>query len=103
MSVKIKGLQELIDKFDDLKERAEESDGSHSVPLGELLTDPFVRACSKFSSLNEMIEVSGYIPTQDEIPGGLDTFIKENTPYASWREMLVAASKEWTLKKLNLS
>jgi hypothetical protein len=107
MSIKITGLKEIGRKLDDLSRRAEEIDGTNEVPINDLFSTLFISRCSKYSSAEEMFEASGYkIETQedfDAIPDKeWDEFIKNNTEYASWEEMLQAASAEWVKKKIGL-
>lgn len=107
MSFKITGLKEIERKLDDLSRRAKEIDGTNDVPIDELLSVSFLSLCSKFSSAQEMFEASGYkIETQEDfnvIPDKeWDEFIKNNTEYTSWEEMLHAASAVWIKKKLGL-
>lgn len=105
--IKIKGLNELTKKLDDMSQRASELHGSHEVPLTELLTPAFLAKCSQFLSPDEMFVASGFEVKSPEdfkaIPDAeWDDFIHKNTSYESWHEMLSAASAEWAKARLGL-
>ena len=107
MNFEIKGLEELSKKMDDLAQRAEQLDGSHSVPLPDLLTPTFLANCSKFASAEEMFKASGFKIDSPEdfkaIPDHeWDAFIKNNTSFDGWKQMLDSAVAEWTTKQLGL-
>jgi len=107
MSIKMTGLDEFQKKLDDLKNRVESISGERSIPLNELLTPDFLAACSTFSSAEELFERSGFkVESQEDfaaIPDEpWDEFIRVNTSYFNWQEMLQAAGAAWTKAKLNL-
>jgi hypothetical protein len=107
MGFEIKGLDEFQRKLTDLGDRARQLDGDHEVPLSELLHRSFMSGCSRFGSLEEMFQASGFeVNSPDDfkaIPDDKwDVFIKNNTSFGSWREMLDAAVRGWTVKKLGL-
>jgi hypothetical protein len=107
MSIKITGLEEFHKKLDDLKNKVESISGQQSIPLNELLTPDFLATCSTFSSAEEMFERSGFkVESQEDfaaIPDEpWDDFIRSNTSFFNWREMLQAAGAAWAKAKLNL-
>lgn len=107
MSVKITGIKNLEAKLKDLGKRARELDGNHNVPLSELLTHSFVAGCSRFSSVDELFKASGFSINSPEdfkaIPDDKwDDFIRDNTTFANWSDMLTAASAAWTKDRLGL-
>ena len=102
--IKFDGFDELSKKLDELKESAESIQGTQ-VPLGELLTPGFLAKHTRFLSEDELFEASGLSvqSTEDfeKIPDEeWDNFIQQNTPFASWSDMLSAAGAEWAQKKL---
>ena len=75
-------------------------DGQCDVPLSELLNDSFVSHHSSFSSLDELMEASEFkIESQEDfeaIPDNeWDEFIKRNTSFNSWIDMLNDACEQW--------
>jgi hypothetical protein len=107
MSIKVTGLDEFQKKLNDLKNKVESISGERSIPLNELLTPDFLAACSTFSSAEELFERSGFkVESQEDfaaIPDEpWDEFIRVNTSYFNWQEMLQAAGAAWTKAKLNL-
>lgn len=107
MDFKIDGIQHVQKKLSDLSGRIKQLDGNHNVPMSELLTPEFLSGCSKFHSLTELFTGSGFsIKSQEDfkaIPDDeWDRFIRLNTSFAGWREMLHAATAAWTKKKLAL-
>lgn len=107
MDFEIKGLEELARKCDDFAERAKRLDGSHNIPIPELLTPSFLAGCSQFSSADEMFQASGFkIESAEDfkaIPESeWDAFVKNRTSFGGWQEMLKAAGATWTQKQLGL-
>jgi hypothetical protein len=99
------GFDELSKKLNELKESAESIQGTE-VPLGELLTPGFLAKHTRFLSEDEMFEASGFnVETAEDfekIPDDeWNNFIEQNTPFATWSDMLSAAAAEWTRKKLS--
>lgn len=107
MDFEIKGLEELARKCDDLAERAKRLDGSHNIPIPELLTPSFLAGCSQFASVDEMFQASGFkIESAEDfkaIPESeWDAFIKNHTSFDGRRQMLEAAGAAWSQKQLGL-
>jgi hypothetical protein len=105
MSVKITGLNELQRKLKDMGNRAKQLSGSHN--LSDVLTPEFVRRSSRFNSLQELLESSGFnINSQADLEAvpkeQWDAFIRANTNYRSWEAMLQAGGQILVKKKLGL-
>ncbi len=103
--LKMTGLDDFQRKLNDMAHRAEGSSGSHRVPLPELLTPDFLRRCSRFQSVEEMFEASGFkIDAEDDfaaIPDiEWDEFIRANTSFPSWEAMLGEAGGAWAVRRL---
>jgi len=106
MSIKITGLDQFHRQLEDLKNKVESLSGEQSVPLNELLTPDFLATCSTFSSAEEMFQRSGFKVESREDFAAIpdepwDDFIRSNTSFFNWREMLQAAGAAWTKNKLN--
>ena len=94
-----------LDGLRKLERRAKELDGNHQVPMSELLTPKFMRESSSFSDFETMLAASPFTVSSAEdfkaIPDAeWDTFVRQNTRFSSWREMLSAASAEWMKQRL---
>ena len=105
--IEFEGFDEVSRELDNLAEKAESIHGTQEVPLSELLTPGFLAKHTQYLSEDEMFEASGFkVETADDsekIPDEeWDGFIRQNTPFATWSEMLSAAATEWTQKKLGL-
>jgi hypothetical protein len=105
--IEVTGLEKLTRKLDDLSRRASELDGQHEIALPDLLTSEFIGKCSRFSSVDELFQASGYkfesLEDFKAIPDAeWDAYIAGNTSYSSWREMLDESVKQWTIKRLGL-
>lgn len=105
--MKITGLDNLQKRLQKLANDAQALDGSHAVPLEELLNESFVRKHTQYSSLSEMIEKSGFDVKSPEdfkaIPDDeWDKYIKSITSFADWKAMLGKATEIWAAKRLGL-
>jgi len=107
MSIKIelKGFKELEKNLKDLQIKAQKVDGTSNVPISELFPSSFLIKHSKFSSIDELFPSNGFtISSQEDFErihqNELDKFIKNNTDFNDWEEMLNAAVEDWTNKKL---
>lgn len=103
--IEFDGLDELSKKLDELKESAESIQGTQ-VSLDVLLTPGFLAKHTRFLSADEMLEASGFnVETAEDfekIPyEEWNNFIEQNTPFATWSDMLSAAAAEWAQKKLS--
>jgi hypothetical protein len=104
--IKFDGFDEVTKKLEDLQESAESIQGTQ-VPLSELLTQGFLAKHTRFLSEDEMFEASGFkVETAEDFEKIPDEdwahFIEQNTPFATWSDMLSAAGAEWAQKKLGL-
>lgn len=107
MTIKIEGLNELQRKLEELSRRVQKLEGPRDVPITELLTSTFLSSCSRFKSVSELFNASGF---RLESPADFaaipddkwDDFIQTNTTYGSWRQMLSAASAQWAKRELGL-
>lgn len=104
MSVTIKSNGNL----EQLKKNLAEVAGTTQVKLVDLMPSQFVSNCSKFASLEELFQASGFKVESPEdfaaIPDDeWDAFIKENTTYANWLEMQKTAHSEYAAKYLKVA
>lgn len=98
MSVHIdtSGLEKLSKKLDKLSKET-------NVSLGEILTDSFISHHSKFNNLDNFMSACG-IHNADEFNAfpdvEMDKFVKANTNFSTWQEMLSSAGAEYYKKQL---
>lgn len=98
--LEIQGLKELEDRLRKMSEAAAELDGTHDVPLTELMPDAFMRQYTDFQSLQEMVD-AGNVQSEDDLgTEAWNQLVKERTGFADWQEMLGKAGGEWAARKL---
>ena len=107
MTMKITGFKELQNTLGDLSRRAQNLEGPRNVPIADLLTPALLSRCSRFKSAAELFEASGFTVNSQEdfaaIPDDQwDAFIKQNTSYSTWDEMLKAAGAAWVRRELGV-
>jgi len=101
----MEGFDEFGKKLKKMQKAAEEMEGTHEVPMDELLSDSFVQKNTKYQSADEMFEKSGFkIDSPEEfaaIPDAeWDVFIRGNTKFPNWEEMLGEASADYSSRKM---
>lgn len=99
------GFENLSKKLDQMAKAAKEMDGEHSVPMSELFTNNFVSANTKFNSIEEFFEASGFDYSSEEafaaIPDDqMDAFVSANSNFDTWADFMGEAAKKYTAKKL---
>jgi len=103
-SFEMKGLDKVQKEIEKLQKKVKKVGGKQNVKLTELLPDSFIKKQSNYNSLQSMIDSS---PKEINSEKDLDSeewnkFIKENSKFSSWEEMLHAGYAEWVKKKLDL-
>jgi hypothetical protein len=94
-----------LSELQELEQRLERFNGSHDIPMNELLNPEFMLKYTHFSSFQDMLDHSGYSGKTEEdievIPGAQwDAFTSANSTFMSWDEMLEAALGEWSKRQL---
>lgn len=105
--MKIHGLDEIGKTLDRLADDARELDGQHTVSLQDLMTPEFVAKNTRFADVDAFFGASGFATASQEafeaIPEGeLDAFVRAESSFESWKDMLSAAGGEWAKRKLGL-
>lgn len=105
ISIKVSGLNELERKLQSMSNRAKALQGTHK--LSDVLTPSFIQRHSRFKSVEELIEASGFgAKSTDEFVAvpkdNRDSFIRANTTFRGWNEMMQAAGPAWVKKKMGL-
>lgn len=94
-----------LDGLHKLQRRAKELDGTHQIPVPELLSSEFMRRQTSFSNFEAMLAASPFSVNSAEefraIPDAeWDAYVRENTRFSSWQAMLSAAGVEWMKGRL---
>jgi hypothetical protein len=108
VKVDLKGLDQLQRKLKDLEHKARVLDGKHQIQLSELFPASFLRAHTRFSSLDDLESKArergfslGSQEDWDNLPGDQwDAFIAEHTHFTTWKDMLGKGAAEWTSRQL---
>lgn len=101
----ITGLDKLQKRLKHMEQAARELDGTHEIPLSELLTPSFMRKYTRFSTFDELMNAGGFkAETTEEfksIPEGpFDAHIAATTKFRSWKDMIQTATNQYISKKL---
>lgn len=96
------GIEPILQHLEQLKERAQQLQGKHQVPLAELIPESFIQPHYNFKTLQEMFDASGLQQVEDFNSEIGNEFIAKNTSFAGWNEMLDSASREWIKRQLSI-
>lgn len=99
MGVRVKGLNKLKKMERDVKKLSK----PQSIQITELFTDSFLAKNTKFNNFVEFeqSEIFTKYKTIEEIPDvEMDEFIKRNSKFDSWEDILGTATEEYIAKKL---
>jgi len=107
MRAEINGVDDLVDKLEEMEEAALGIEGDNEVPVEDLLTPAFMQSHTDVDSFKEFLEESqwdvegqadlGAIPDDE-----FDEYVAERTSFPDWETMLGKAGKEWTARQLGL-
>jgi len=99
MSSNFKGLEKLQKNLQELSKKTE-------IKMTELMSPSFVSGCSKFSTIEDLFDASGFtvespadfaaIPDEE-----WEEFIVGNTSFSSWNEMQHKAMEHYTKQQLH--
>jgi hypothetical protein len=101
-----KGLDTLRANLRRLADRAKALDGTHNVPVADLLTPSFIQRHTRgCSNVEQWFQKSGFkIESSDDfkaIPDDdWDRYVRSSTSFSNWQAMLTAASTEFVKKKV---
>jgi hypothetical protein len=89
-----------------LNNKANES-SKNNLPWQELFNDAFMKHYSSYDDLHKFFQASGFkienAKDFQQVPEDQwEEFVKKNTSFNSWEEMLSEAGKSWIKKKLGL-
>lgn len=101
MGVKITGMNKLKRMQSGLKELSE----IKSIQITELLTDSFLANHTNFKNFIEFenSEIFNHYKNIEDIPDDeMDEFIRQNSKFDTWEEILATATEEHFAKRLGL-
>lgn len=104
MGIKVKGLDKLNKRFDQLADNARRLANKKEVSFDVLFTDSFMRKYTNFANIDEFEKLSGFDYSDIEsIPDSdLDKFVSDNTSFSKWSEMLGKATELYVASELTL-
>lgn len=95
--------------LDRLSRNAKELDGTHEVPITELLTESFMNKHSRFASFDELISGSGLVKGSETITAEdfkaipqdkWDIWIAESTDFSDWNALIRSAGNEYIERRM---
>lgn len=104
--VKIDGIKEVQNKLNKIAQTAKEFGEGKNVPLSELMTNGFVKKHTEHDTFESFATESGLISEGEEVTeeilnsNDFNEYVKDNTDFDSWEDMLQAASVEYIQKQL---
>ena len=102
----IEGVRDLQRKLEALERTAEATGDKPEIPLAELFPPDFLRKHTRFVSLDDMLQQSGFkiesLEDFDDIPADeRNGFVTRHTQFSNWEQMVQVAAAEWALRKLD--
>ena len=103
--IQFSGLDDLQKELEKMSRLGEELDGTHEVPLDDLLARSFMRKHSRFSSFEKFLDASPFtVETPEDfeaIPDAeMDAYVSSVTDFDSWEDMLGEATQEYISRKM---
>jgi hypothetical protein len=103
----IKGLGDLSKKLDQLTKNAKDLGDTKLASLTDILTPAFISQHTRFAGVDELFEAGGFnVNSQSDFEAipeeKLSAFIRSESSFGSWQEMLNAAGAVWAKRKLGL-
>jgi hypothetical protein len=104
---KIQGLDKLQRQLDDLSRRAAALNGTHSVPVAQMLTPAFMQKHTGFRDIDTFFGAGGFsVESTADLEAiaeaDLDAWVLKNSKFTTWKQMLDAAGSQWAAGKLGL-
>ncbi len=98
-------LEELQKKIDHAAKKAQELEGENIVSFDDCFTPSFIQQHTTFRSIDDFLSAAGIDPSDqdsfDKFPEDeLDRFVRANSSFSSWENMLSAALEKWTFDQL---
>jgi len=101
------GFDELQRKLEDLQRRMERLQGKRKVPLDTLFPPEFMKRYTKHAGIQDMFTASPWkVETQGDLAAipddEWDAFVRQETQFPSWKEMMGKAVGEYVRGELGL-
>lgn len=98
-------LEELQKKIDHAAKKAQELEGENTVPFDDCFSPSFMQHHTSFNNIDDFLSAAGIDPSSqasfDNFPENeLDRFVKDNSSFSSWEDMLSEALEKWTFDQL---
>lgn len=108
MKFEISGSDELVRKLEDLGQAAESLQGEHSVSLESLFPDEFISTHTEYATLEDFLASSGFDTSSQEAFEAIsadewDAYVKSESDFSSWQEMMESAVVLWVSNHLGLA
>ena len=100
MKLKIDGLDDTLKDLKRMEKNSKQLNGKTAVNLNEVVNDRFIQKNTRFRSLDEMVEKSGYELEDFGEVEEIDRFISQNSNFSSWEELQSKAAGEWDMKQI---
>ncbi len=107
-NVNIKGIKEIQKKLNNLEEKAKELDGEQEIPLEKLVNNDFINKHTNHDTFEDFIFESELLDEGEEITEELinsdefNEYVKNNTDFESWKDMLQTASVEYVQRQMGV-
>lgn len=110
-TMKVKGISELKDELEIIKNKINSVSGTHEIKITELLTSQFMKEHSEYDSFETLARASGLCNgdgpiTKEEfasIPDSeWDAWIQKSTDFKDWKSMMSDAGRQYIIKRINL-
>jgi len=107
MKFKSSGFDELINKFDDMQERAKELKENRNISFEELFDNSFMKKYTKATDISEFFKESGFkidgVDDFDKLDQNkLNDWVRKHSSFSTWKDMFEKAVHEYILKGLGL-
>lgn len=107
VSVKVKGFDQLQTRLQRLQRNAETLSGTQEVSFDKLFTPSFMIRYTNTATFDDFLNSGGYHVNSKEdfeaIPDKeFDAYVKENTKFNSWHDMLQAAAQAYVISQLKV-
>ncbi len=107
MTIRVEGFDEINRNLEKILNKAKKIEGKNEVPLIELLPDSFIKRYTTFKTTQEFVDTCEKLLgidflSIDENDDEFNCFIKEQTSFQNWNQMIDKATTEWVGRRLGL-